>query len=352
MAKTKLKLDKEINERLDAIVEDDVRKGWKVVTLPEAYQEALKAEEIEPPVALRFLRMNPARKRKVAELVQRQYFKDMQDDNLLSEMQVRALAAKRGEWTEDHEKQLAEASEKSQALMSRLYSAGFASGSEKWLETITNHAQTVREALEGKEELLAVFDRWLEYKVSNRPAYTELYAAAQGLSQYSPDRDYMSLTSEGAAVAALVDELDELKGRVEDYFSLIEIRTKQAELQVRRDRIFDQTAESRRDTAEELARLYVTSTVCGPNGEDLGPITPTFDQLWNYPFDVLQYLTSEAYLFHNGIPDEAREYLEVFGFLASKQPSGASTPSDESPVEVTSSSASLPAATTPAATSE
>lgn len=352
MAKAKLKLDREINDRLDAIVEDDIRKGWKLVTLPDYYQELLRAEALPELPVLRFLRMNPARKRTVAELVQRRYFKDLQDENLLSEAQVRALAAKRGEWTADHEKRLAETSERSNALMTSLYASGFASGAEKWGETISSHTTTVREALEGNAELLGVFNRWVDYKADIRDEYTVLYAAEQKLARYSPDRDYITLTQHSEPVSALIDELDDLKSRVENYFELLKVRQDQMELQVRRDRLFDQTAESRRDTAEELARLFVTTLVLGAEGDERGPLAPSFDELWDFPFEVLQFLTSEAYLWHNGIPDEAREYLEVFGFLANKARSGADTPSDASPEETTPSSDLPPQDTTPAATSE
>jgi hypothetical protein len=352
MAKAKLKLDREINERLDTIVEDDVRKGWKLVTLPDYYQEMLQDDELPELEVLRFLRMNPARKRTVAELVQRRYHKDLQDENLLSEAQVRVLAAKRGEWTEDHEKRLADASTRSNALMTNLYASGFASGAEKWAGTIQGHTETVREALDGNADLLEVFNRWIDYKSDLRDEYTVKYAELQQLPRYSPDRDFMALTQDSEAVSALIEELDDLKTRVENYFDLLKVRQEQMELQVRRDRLFDQTAESRRDTAEELARLYVTTTVCSTEGLEVGPLAPTFDALWQFPFEVLQYLTSEAYLWHNGIPDEAREYLEVFGFLANKRPNGPVTPSDASLDETTPSSDSPPQDTTPVATSE
>jgi hypothetical protein len=37
--------------------------------------------------------------------------------------------------------------------------------------------------------------------------------------------------------------------------------------------------------------------------------------LWEFPDEVIQWLLIESYFFHNAIPDEARPYLEAYGFL-------------------------------------
>jgi hypothetical protein len=314
-------MTKDVNERLDTIVEDEVRRGWKVVAIDPYFQDMLEASELPRIAYLRFVRMNPARKREVAELVQRRYHADLQDPTILSEAQVKALAATRGEWTAAMEQELAGLTERSKSLMQQLYVADFASGSEQWLVELESIAATVRDAMKEDAEATARFNRWLDYTPDREAEYTALYAEAQQRTKYIPEVDFQALSLYSIEVSDLVEQLDDLKSRIENYYALIKVRQEQATLQVKRDRLFEQTAEARRDQAEELARLYVTATVCDADGTQRGKIAKSFDGLWEFPFDVLQHFTTEAYLFHNHITSEARAYLEVFGFLGPRPPS-------------------------------
>ena len=109
-------------------------------------------------------------------------------------------------------------------------------------------------------------------------------------------------------------------------------------------RIFTDTVESRRDNTEEMARLYVTCERCDANRKPAGPLFPEFDGLWDLPDEAIQWLLIESYFFHNAVPDEARPYLETFGFLREgRKESGESAPSEPSPDPQTSSSDSAPA---------
>ena len=334
-------MDAGTTERLDAIVEAELVIGKKELQVPATIRRQCIAEGLGDLPRLQLVRLNPARRRQAAELVQRRYFQDMRDESLPSEAEIRTRAAKRGEWTAEHEARRTTLGEQSQRLMVGLYADGFAKGSEEWVARIQSMASTIRTSMGADHPQLALFDTWYQFVPGQDPENT-----------FSPDSALQQLFDALPEHTELLEQIDDLKDRVARYWQLVEVRTELNALELRRSRVFDQTVESRRDQTEEWARLYVTARRIDEQGEDLGPLATTFDGLLEYPTEVLQYLTSESYLFQSGIPDAAREYLEVFGFLAPTSDSSASTPSDESPDAATPNSAGDAVTAVPSSSSE
>jgi hypothetical protein len=194
--------------------------------------------------------------------------------------------------------------------------------------------------VDKRQALLERFDRWVEFSPDNADEYAARYAEEQGKERYSLDYDLqrmMEAVQDIEAIEAL-HVIDDLRDRLHRYIKLQRQRARLAELQLKHTKMFADSVESRRDNTEEMARLYYTTEVVDDAGKPLGPVTPTFDGLFELPETVIQWLLLEAYFFLNGIPDEAREYLETFGFLQAegkKEPvpseSGESEPSVESP---------------------
>jgi hypothetical protein len=338
-------LDASATQRIDAIKEAELDVGKKVVVVPVELRQQLVNEGFPDMPQVRLVRMNPARRRQAAELVQRRYYKDLKDDALPSDAQVAELAAKRGEWTAEHEARRKQLGEESQQLMLGLYSEGFGKGAEVWAAHIEELTVLLREALapvDGEPHpLRAEFETWRAW-VADQPTNDPAY---------NPDSALQRLYDGLPAFGESLEELDTLKDRVNRYWKLVTIRNEQNQLELRRAQVFDQTVESRRSQCEEYARLYTCAEVLAADGLSLGPICKEFDHLWNLPFDVLTFLTTEAYLFANGIPDEAREYLETWGFLVPTSPDSPKPASDASPDVGMSNSDGVAAATTPSTTS-
>jgi hypothetical protein len=328
-------------QRLDAIVEADLVTAKKIVKVPMTIRQQCIAEGMGDLPTVRLVRMTPARRGAAAELVQRKYFKDLQDESLPSESQIRALAAKRGEWTAEHDTRFKTLSEESQQLMLGLYADGFGKGAERWTERITELSVSLRELIDDAHPQRALFEEWRDYVAPAVPVE----------GGFSPDSALQQLFDAAPEAADLLEELDELKDKVNRYWKLVGVRAELNQLELKRSKVFDQTIEARRDQMEELARLYVTSARVAESGEELGPLAPTFDGLMEFPFEVLQFLTSEAYLFQNGLPDVAREYLETFGFLEPASDPSSKDVSDESPDEATPSSGGDAAPTAPESSS-
>lgn len=356
-------MDATTERRLDALVEDEVRVGYIVRDVPSELDALLRGEGMEPLGRVRFTRLNAARRRKIAEVVQRQYHRDMQNPDILSNEQLRKLAAERGEWTKEKEARVEELTEKTQREMRELYSEGL--HADNWMEDILEHARLFREAIhaedawpeEEREAVLERFDRWVEYSPDQREHYTERYAAEQDRPQYSPDLDLDVLLDKapsGVAGEALV-QIDELRDRL---YRIIRLRRDQHELVTLREsqiRIFSDSCESRRDAAENLARVYFCTERVDAAGIPIGPITPTFEAVWDLPDDVSTWLLEEQYFFINGVPQEARDMLTAFGFRTAARgqteetsSDGVPAPSVESPAPLSSKDDSTPAMETAA----
>jgi len=90
-----------------------------------------------------------------------------------------------------------------------------------------------------------------------------------------------------------------------------------------------------------MARLYFTSERVA-EGKAAGSLAPSFDDLYEFPPELVKWLVEEQFFFHNGIPRSAREFLDDFGFQkAERSPEaeastgtsdGSNEPSGESPV--------------------
>lgn len=341
-------MDEVSRKRADDVLEDELRRGYRIKAVPEHLRTQI-AEECGLAIErVRFTRLNPGKRRKIAEVVQRQYHKDLRDDNILSHEQIMKLVQDRGEWSPDQQKEMSDLHQSTSRDMGDLFLDGLSR--DTWTEEILEAASGFREvvsklAKKNKvEEILTRFDRWLEWSPESQDLYTELYAEEQGKENYSVDFDLQRLMEAVPDLAAVdhLNAIDDLRDKLNRYIKLQKDRIRLSELQIKHAKIFSDSVEQRRDNAEEMARLYFTTDRVGEDGAPLGPITETFDDLWDLPESAVQWFLVEAYFFMNGIPDTARDYLETFGFIAAEpgetiSPNGESEPSDESPAPQSSS---------------
>lgn len=357
-------VESETEQRLDRILEGEVAAGFRLRPLPAAIRAALVDNGLADIAAVRFSRNNPSRRRIAAALVQRQYHTDLRNQEILSNDQVMRLVVERGEWGPDKDTKIADLTESTNRLMSKLYAAQVSTDGPKWTQEVLDYATAVRQALDGldvapeeKERLGEVFNRWLDYNPNKAAQYTVLYAASQGRALYSVHKDVNDLGSalaqKSVEYASLLGDLQDRLDKVNEYVEMVEQRREMAELQTKRARIFADTVESRRDHTEELARLYTTCERCDDVGKPLGSLAPTFDGIWDFPDEVITWFTEESFLYHHLISDEMREYLSTFGFLsAARLKPTEPAPSAESPAAPNSGSGSEPAAETPANSTE
>lgn len=349
-------MDTGTQQRLDHILEDEVKRGYRVKAVPASVNEQLEGEGGPAISRVRLTRLNPARRRKIAEVVQRQYHRDLQNPEILSREQVMKLVRERGEWTEQLEIEMKELQEKTNAEMGELFLNGIAK--DDWTADLLKATSAFRAKLkalvapEQEDSVERRLRRWIEYTSDQQKAYDEAYASEQGRETYSVDVDYMQLKVAVPDFEAqgYLEQIEDLRDKLQRFIKLQRNRIRLAELQQKQTKIFADTVEQRRDNAEEMARLYFVTERLDEEGRPLGPLVPTFDDLWNWPEDVIQWFLVEVYFFLNGIPDEAREYLQTFGFLKAdgedetiRSPNGESEPSDESPAPPNSKLDSSPA---------
>lgn len=350
-------MDAEAQKRVDGVLEDEVQRGFRIKELPADERAVLRSYGLPDIPRVRFTRLNPAKRRKVNEVVVRQYHKDLQNKDLLSNEQIMKANVERGEWSPEHDERIKVLQHATNIAMSELYLEGLRD--DDWNSQLQAAAALFHQLVEEseledltKKKLLAVFDRWAEYNSERMALYTERYAAEQELEAYSAARDLNFIMTNAPHEAAMeqVGIVDEMKDKIERFIRLGKERAELIELQLKHSRIFSESVESRRDSTEELARLYFTCEQVDEKGVPLGPVTPTFEELWDLPDEVVQWLTTENYFWSNGIPDVAREYLETFGFIkadrAATSTSGASEASGESPAPQSSKDDSLPSAET------
>lgn len=361
-------MDQATQQRLDSVLEAELHRGFRIKELPEELQAEMVADGLVPMARVRFTRLNPRRKAKIATEVQRRYHADLKNPDILSNDQIAKLVEERGEWTPEMTRRMFTLVEDTQSLQGELYAEGI--GHADWGQELTEVRSTLEAALtsadfanpEDRDRTLHQLVRWAEFAPSLQSAYSVLYAAEQGRETYSVDKDYSDLTEAMPSVEALaaLERLDDLRDKAIRFAELRNLRVELAALQNKHTRIFADSVESRRDQAEEMARVYFCSERVGEDDAPTGPLAATFDALWDLPEAVIQWLIVEHYFFANGLADEARDYLTTFGFLkaertlpdATTPETGDDAPSAASPAPPNSRDDTLQPMATAASSSE
>lgn len=356
-------MDTQTEKRLDAINEDEIHRGYRIKELPEKLQRQLRDENLPVLSKVRFTRLNPRRRRKIAEVVQGQWQRDIQNPEILSNQQIMDLMVTRREWSDEKTQEMRDLQEQVNRRTSIVYFANIGRNvsQELWdaADQFRAHVRALA-TVEDTQVILPLFDRWINYSPDVNARYTERYAEAQGRELYNPDADLQRLLMYCQTTEAreILDRCEELRDNAYDLLTLQRDRVRLAELQVKYAKIFSDSAEQRRDNAEEMARMYFTTEQLDGAGMPTGPVVATFDALYDLPEDAVQWLLLESYFFQNGVPDEARTYLESAGFLVAERDSTdkASTSSEsevsaESPVPPNSKDASVAVDTTLVASS-
>jgi hypothetical protein len=344
-----------IQKHLDHIVEDEVRRGYAILDVPDHLVAILKADrEADPSIPVftkvRFVKLTAKRRRLIDGLVTEQYFADLQTKTRLSKEQIRKLNIERGQWSEAEETQIRKLQESTAALAQTIFSHGY--DEMEWRDELMQLAVKFRDWIERtdetgafvvpvevREQLVARFSRWQNFSPLAQETYNQLYPEINGV--YSIDVDTQFLMRHVGSVEGMdwLSRMEELRDRLNDLGSLVVERTKLLELQIKQARMYAESVEQRRDATEEYARVYhITEILDDPKHPK--PLAPKFEDLWNFPEEVVAWLVQESYLFLNAVPKEARKYLERLGFLAAPQLNGSSDVSDELPVEPNSNLAS------------
>ncbi len=361
-------MEADTKARLDSINLAELGRGLRFKAVPDDLRAELRALGHADLPAVVFYGQTPLSREQVDRVVQQDFHRNLQDKSILSNDQILKFVAERGEWTEATDARLKDLQKRTNAQMTELYLEGFHSNGRVWLDQIlaasARFGQILGECValpdtdpahfpaDRQDEVLAVFQRWLDYSPDRLADHTAKYAAAQGRERYSPDADQAWLLNNYPTLEAvdLIHHVDDLKDKLQRFLKFAKEREELGQLQVKYAKIFAGSVESRRDNAEELARVYFTTKAADAahlGAKVTGPLAPTFDDLKKMPEDLIQWLLVENYFFHNAIPDEARPYLETFGFIRAEARSGESPASAESPAAPTSRTDSPSAAATP-----
>lgn len=358
----------ELERRLDQIVEDEVRASFKDVELPPMLQAILRQDRQSDPTLpeisrLRFYKLNARKKRLIQDAVMGRYHADLKNDAILSMAQLREINLKRGEWSVEQEQRMQDLTDETNRLSQELYHDGL--NKDKLLGGRLNElCAAFRAMVEGdldgtprvpedrREFANSVFTRWLQWDPARQAEFDLAYAADQGRTVYAPDSDLQLLidTVPGVDAYDTLSEIQELRDQLQAFVELYTKREELRALQTRHAKIFAESVEQRRDTTEEMARLFYCAAYQDAKGQWV-PLGKTHEDVWNLPDEVIDWLLVEVYLFLNGIPDTARDYLEAMGFIAAPRRSGSPAASDGSPAEPTSSADSRPPAATPSGSS-
>lgn len=369
--------DEGMERRIDGIVEDDVRRGYRIKALPanlqQSLREALDGEPTMPQLThVRFNKLTPKKKRLINEEVIRRYHLDLQNKALLSSARLRELNMERGEWSVEQEQRMRWLETETNQMMRDLYSEGF-SARDQWareLVTITDSlretfyalAETGEDATESAKltnnqfaDLMGAFERWLEYSPDSQESLNVRYGSLFHDGVYDVESDYGKMVQycDDAEIIDLVNQADTLRDKLGRYIECITYREELLKLQIKQGKMLSESVEQRRDMTEEMARLYYSSEACDAAGVGSGRITKTFDVFWDLPEDVINWLLVEIFFFFEGTPDVegARDFLSQWGFIAAPaqiSASGAKESSDESPEVPSSNTDSPPAPETPA----
>jgi len=333
--------DEGMSQRVDTIVEDDVRRGYRVKELPEnllrSLREALDGEPTMPQFThVRFNKITPKKKRLINEEVIRRYHADIQNKALLSSARLRELNIERGEWSLAQEERMKWLETETNRMMRSLYSDGF-NARDEWATSLITITTRIRDIFEAgldedgrevspaadREQLLRTFDRWLEYTPSTQGFMDAKYGEQFPGGKYDVDSDYrmmLTLTPQSTA-SDLLNEADDLREKLGRYIECLDYREELLKLQVRQAKMLAESVEQRRDMTEEMARLYICSEICTPTGVATGHLAKTFDALWELPEDVINWLLVEIFFFFEGTPDVegARDFLSQWGFIAAPE---------------------------------
>jgi hypothetical protein len=293
--------------------------------------------------------VNPARRRFIAEEVQRRYHRDIRNPDILSNAQVLKEVQERGEWSPDMQKRLDTLQDKTTREMGALWSEGLTPETTTFASEILSLCERYKDLVEEssktdeeKASLLAKFDKWVAYV----PGTTDPVFAG-----YEPLTVHAELYEESPSTDAVdyVNAIEEAKDKQRRLIQLAEDRLELMTLQLKHVKIFADTAESRRDHTEEMAQLYYTCDRCSADGKSLGKLAKEFDELWNFPDDAIRWLLYESYFFAHDVPDEARSYLATYGFTeAARRSSSENDPTDGSPAPQNSKVDGTPSVATPA----
>lgn len=362
-------MDESMQARMDSVVEEEIRRGYRVLDVPAEFIQQLENEHaINPTVTtfkrLRFLKVTPRRRSDIARAVVLKYHTDLQDKTLLSNEQLRTLNVARGEWSVEEDKKLEELQERANGMMRQLTLTGF-DPREQWMGALSEASTKLmadldnpdtaegRKAfsMEARADAHRRLNRWMEYRKEHQARYDDLYAAEQQLAAYSPDSDFVWLIDHAPTLDTvdLLQSVDELRDKLDKYLTLLEVREQQYAIQSKRTKIFAESVESRRDQAEEMGRVYFCAEVLDAEDKGCGRVAATFDKMWELPDDVIQWLLIEAYFFFSNVPAETRDFLERWGFVRAPGRSGSSVSPVESPAEPSSKPVSPPSAVTPPA---
>lgn len=368
-------MDQAIQQKVDGVTEDEVRRGYVVKELPTELVNSLRESHTDDATIIaferaRFTKLTPRKKRLINEVVVKRYHADLKNPDLLSNEQLRKLNIERGEWSVEKEERIKKLNEESGAKMRDLYFDGM-DRRDAWTAELLEAAAMFRKSLverpEGapllsearRAEIVAQFERWMTFVPERQAEYDTKYATDQVLERYSPDRDMQALIDvcDTADAADAINDIEDLRDKIRRYVDVLMLRQELVGLQSQQARMFAESVESRRDTAEEMARLYYLTEVLDANGIPRGAkvddarLASTFDRMWDLPDQLIQWLLVEMYFFLNGVPDEAREYLQEWGFIRAPQGSGSSDQPDGSPAEPSAKPAGPAAPVTPAVSS-
>lgn len=364
--------DKGMEKRFDDITEDDVRKGFRLKTLPEAvYNVLVEVREAEPTIPdirrVRFTKLTPKKRRLANEEVIKRYHADLQKKDLLSTEQLKKLNIERGEWSVEKDKRIQYLTDETNRLMKQLHMEGV-DKRDQWGPEIIVHAEQCREYLasvkEGEDpsglpELRERFERWLEFSADQQNYYDAMYAESQGRDTYSAEADWRFMTDNTPHIGVVdcLNAIEELKLKLRRYVECLTLRGELMELQLKQGKMLAESVEQRRDTCDELARLFFCTERVDEKGMPQGPVTATFEQMWELPDEVINWLLIQIYFFFQGTPDveEATEFLETWGFIVAPPKTTSDEPkpvSDGSRAEPSSNIDSLPLGETPAGSSD
>lgn len=359
-------MEKGMDRQINALVEDSIAKGFKIKQLSNVAKRALEeTREVDPNLPeldwVRFTKLTARKRALIADVTTKQYSRDMQDNDILSYEKMKKIAIGRGEWEEDYDAKIDALQSETQAGMLELTFEGFSKRlewTEEYEEDCKFYITQVEETSwpeEQKTKVTDIFLRWSNYTPDGKLVYNEKYAAEQGLAEYSVDRDYLFLMENAPSeeAAERLNTADDTRRKLQRLIEVLKTRGELNDLLLRRARIFAGTAEARRDNTEEMARLYFGIERVTEAGKPLGQLTAQFDQMFDLPDEVIEWLLVEAAFFYQGIPDSMREFYEEWGFIRADQPENTSLPSSEESLDPqTSKPDSLPSTTTDASSSD
>lgn len=342
----------------DQIADDELARGYRVKSVPEHINTALRGEGLPELTFIRFMRLNPARRRKVAETTQRAYHRDFKDDDILSTEQLLRLARDRGEWTDEMQSELQELKELVASAQRSLYFDGVKGSNwivelEELIGAIDSElrAQSDESSLADIQRYMQVLTRWAYFADSELASYTSLYAKEQGTEEYIIERDYEFLMQHAPTpeIRSDLDRIQDLSAKLEKFKVFVVQREKRDELGARYARIMAESAESRRENMQAMANVYFCASQSTEDGVAGAPIAPTFDSFWDFPDVAVTWLIDEYYFFANNIPDSTRDFMETFGFIpatpAPKPGAAGESPASDASPEAPTDKSDTPAAT-------